>query len=840
MAESRTDSLTTLVDIINRFKERDSQIAVKHFNGFRVFRLSYAEFYNLCLQCANYLKKQGLQKGDKILIWAPNCPEWAVLQCACALTGIISVPLDVRNEAEFLQRVQEEVQAKFLFRTQFKRDPKLNIPTLFTESLLEFVLECPAEEQNNDIQPHDWMSIFYTSGTTGKPKGVILTHKNLATNIEAVLDIIPIDETYQLLSVLPLSHAFEQTAGFWSPLAGGGSILYLKTLKPSALFEMFQREDITVMAVVPRLLNLLKQRIEETLAEKHLGGYLRMGRSLAPALPRVMRKWFFYPVHKKIGLTFKFFVSGGASLPQDVELFWRAIGFEVIQGYGLTETSPILTAYGPGHGKVGSVGRAVKGVELTQSEKGEILAKGNNIFPGYYARPDATADIFENGWFKTGDVADRDADGYYYIRSRQKDIIVTADGVNIYPEDIEEVLNHHPGIKESCVIGIGEHEEIVHAAVIPEEGSNLDECVREANRQLSPEQKIQSYNLWPEADFPKTSTLKIKKNEVRKIVSGGEDAHKMETSLPLGTPLQQILSEVSNTPIDQINSDAKLGQDIGLSSINRVELISRLESEFRMDIDDQMVTADTTVGDLESIIENRRQSRTQLPLRRWTRSWPCHLFREAFRHTIMRAALAMFCQVKCQGLENLHGLKGPVLFVSNHTSHVDTPLIMQLAPYALGSRICPAAMKEYFDLEGKSFLQKCFTLFAWNFSTICMNIFPMAQKSGYRQSIVYAGELVDNGWNILLFPEGHRTEDGTVSEFLQGVGLMVRSLQIPLVPVAIQGGERILMRGEFLPKLGEVRIAFGQPFFPVEKSYNEITMHVKAQIMELFHQIDQN
>ena len=384
------------------------------------------------------------------------------MQNACALSGVISVPLDIRNEPAFIQKIQDEVEAKCLFRTQYKPDPGLSIQTIYTDALFELLADCPADEETPEILPVTGFPFFTPPGTTGKPKGVILTHENITINIKDINDVIHIDSDYHLLSVLPLSHALEHAA-YWAVMYGAGNILYIKTLKPSALFEMFQREEITIMVTVPRLLAMLKLNIENALKEKKMEGYLRFGQKLSSFLPRSVMKCYFYPIHKKIGTTFKFFVSGGASLPRDVEVFWRSIGFKIIQGYGLTETSPILCANEPLN-KIGSVGPAVGHVELKQDAGGEIWAKGKNVFQGYYKQPEATAAVFEDGWFKTGDVAERDEDGYYFIRSRKKDIIITADGINIYPEDIELVLSQVSGIKDCCVIGIGEQEEIIHAA----------------------------------------------------------------------------------------------------------------------------------------------------------------------------------------------------------------------------------------------------------------------------------------------------------------------------------------------------------------------------------------
>ncbi|MGC9328050.1 MAG: AMP-binding protein, partial [Candidatus Hinthialibacter sp.] len=369
----------TLAEVVRSFADHSERDALSFFNGFRILRYSYREIYEYSLQCAAFFHEQGLQKGDRVLIWSPNRPEWGIVLCACALTGVVLIPLDARNTTDFVVRVGRETDAKLLFRSMTRRDPGLPIPTVYIDDFLEHLKTRTPLEHLPEIRSDDLFEILYTSGTTGNPKGVMLTHCNIASNVMDILDIIPVDPTYRLLSVLPLSHALEQTAGFWTPLARGASVLYLIALKPSALSEAFQRDRITAMILVPRLLALLKARIENTLKEKHLSSYLRLGMTMAPRLPRRLCKFYFYPIHRQFNTGFHLFVSGGSSLPRDVELFWKNLGFELIQGYGLTETSPVLTATRPGRPRLGSVGKALRSVSIRLSSDQEILAQGPNV-----------------------------------------------------------------------------------------------------------------------------------------------------------------------------------------------------------------------------------------------------------------------------------------------------------------------------------------------------------------------------------------------------------------------------------------------------------------------------
>ncbi len=825
----------TLSDVVRSFARRGDDDALCFFNGFRIFRYSYREVYDLSLRCAAYFRDKGVGRGDRVLIWASNRPEWGVVFCACALSGVVLVPLDARNTEDFAVRVGRETEAKLIVRSRVRRDPGLPIPTVFVEDLFEFLKAYDPAEITEQVKPGDPLEILYTSGTTGNPKGVVLTHGNIVANLSDILQLIPVDQSYRLLSVLPLSHALEQMAGFWAPLAAGGSVLYLQAMKPSALFQAFQRDRITVMILVPRLLALLKHRIENTLQEKHLTGYLKLGLSLSPLMPVWLRKIYFYPIHKGFNPKFNLFVVGGSSLPHDVEQFWRAIGFELLQGYGLTETSPVLAASGIGGARMGSVGHALSSVKLRMGGDGEILAQGPNVFGGYYQNQKATDEVFEDGWFKTGDIGEQDQDGFLYIKSRKKDIIVTPDGLNVYPEDIESIMDTDAAIKEACVIGIGEHQEKIHAVVQWHETvADGDAVIQRVNLQLPPEQRIESWSEWTENEFPKTTTLKIKKNLVRQKIADQGD--KPDSPQPVqGTMLQQIICEIADIPLKSLYPEAKLGDDLGLSSIGRVELITRLEEEYRIDIDDDVVTPDTTVAGLDQIIIQKKGAAQDICFRRSTLSPICRAVRWAFDRMVVRNLMRIYCDVECSGLENLGGLNdGPYLIVSNHTSHIDTPLIRMTLPPHIGDRICPAAWREYFNAEGRPLHIRIGKWMAWQIATIFFNIFPFPQTAAYRKSMSYAGELVDKGWSVLFYPEGGRTIDGDWKEFREGIGILSSNLSVPIIPVAILGGEKILPAGAAIPKRNKVKIAFGRPFCVDHAHYKEIADQVKQEMRALW------
>ena len=362
-------------------------------------------------------------------------------------------------------------------------------------------------------------SLFYTSGTTGAPKGVALSHRNLLANVLQVSAQFPtVSADYRFLSLLPLSHMFEQTAGFLVPLYLGGSIIYLRTLKPSAIMEAFADEDVHAMIAVPRLLQLLKGSVERELAAKGLLSIFNTLCLLSETFQLKPARRYFSPIQKKFGRNFKMFVSGGAPLSPDTFRFWSSAGFRVIEGYGLSETSPVLATNKMDKQVCGAVGWAVPGVEL-RLENGEVQAKGDNIFSGYFNNDAATKEAFTaDGWFRTGDLGAYDESGALVIKGRAKEVIVTGAGINVYPDELEALLLRTPGVRDGCVIGLdrGSGEE-VHAVIVPDgSGRPLDEILAEVNGALDELHRITGFSVWPDPELPKTTTLKVQKFIVKK------------------------------------------------------------------------------------------------------------------------------------------------------------------------------------------------------------------------------------------------------------------------------------------------------------------------------------
>jgi long-chain acyl-CoA synthetase len=802
--------MQTLIDLFHSFAARGDKTVFVNRTGVRRIAVSYRELHDLTLKMANLLAQNGVGEGDRVLIWGPNSSWWAVAYWGIIMRGAIAVPVDFMSDLARADSIRGFTQAKLVLQSRFKAERMSEGATMLLEDL-HYLLEGVAPgEVIAACQPEATAQLIYTSGTTGNPKGVMLTHKNLIANLTEINRQIPIiTRDFSFLSLLPLSHMFEQMGGFFTPLYQGAAVVYLGTLKPSAIMEALSEEDIYVIMSVPRLMQLLKSTIERELEEKHLTGAARLLARIATGLPKGVRKVLFYPVQRKFGAQFTVFVSGGASLEPEVFNFWSSLGFTVLEGYGLTETSPVLCVNTMERQVAGSVGPPLPGVQLKIEDK-EVLVRGDSIFPGYYQNEEASRDAFTaDGWFRTGDLGEIGADGGLVIRGRAKELIVTGSGVNVYPDEVEAVLNKISGVKESCVIGVdrGKGEE-VHAVLLLDGGGIAPEdIIGKANASLDALHRITGYTLWSEPEFPKTTTLKIKKFAVKEAVKKGPEGGDATAS---GDGLINLLAKVTGTGAAQIREDSLLVADLGLTSIDRLELVNFLEQEYRLDIDDSQIGPATRVSELRGIIAKREKLKPNDHFRFWTNSRFISCVRQVWDTLCHGPLFRSFATLRVLGSKNLENLEGPVFFVANHLSYLDQPAVMFALPPRLRYRCATAAWAEFFfgDFHGLDlFLRRL----SYQYATVFFNLFPLSQSQGFSGSLRFMGKLADAGVSILIFPEGEHSRDGKMLPFQMGLGLMVKALGIPVVPIKISGTENVLPHEASFPKRGEVTVSFGKP-----------------------------
>lgn len=480
--------------------------------------LTYTMLQQRVQTFAGYLQQQHIEKGDRLLIWSASQINWMIAYLATLLVGAVVVPLDVNTREDFLARVASITEAKYLITTskQYQSLKNPPLPLIDIEVLPDGPFDAGRLPQ---IQRDDLASLVFTSGTTGQPKGVMLSHHNIASNASAALQLVDIHAEDRMLSILPLSHMFEATIEI-AIIHSGASVVYARSLVPDTLLRLLGSQGVTCMVLVPQALQLFLNGIEREVRRQKKEKVWALLHRVAPLLPFGWRRLLFGSVHKRFGGHFRFFVSGGAYLPPTLAEQWENMGFRVMQGYGATECSPVVSVTPYSDHIYGSVGKPLPGVQVRIAEDGEILVHGPNVALGYWKNPEATAAAFENGWYHTGDLGYMDERGFLYIKGRKKNLIVLANGLNVYPEDIENVLLTNPAIKDAVVVGLTEdgHDPVVHAVLLMEDPNQARAALQQANKQLASHQQVRGFTIWPEADFPRTHTLKVKRPELLEML----------------------------------------------------------------------------------------------------------------------------------------------------------------------------------------------------------------------------------------------------------------------------------------------------------------------------------
>ena len=802
--------MQTLIDLFSTFEALGDKTAFVNRTGVRRLVVSYREFHHLALKMANLLAQGGVAAGDRVLIWGPNSSWWAVAYWGIIIRGAIAVPVDFMSDLARAESIASLTKAKVVLQSRFKLERITSATSILLEDLQYLLEDLQPIGELVSAEPEDTAQLIYTSGTTGNPKGVILSHKNLVANLTQINRQVPIiTSRFNFLSLLPLSHMFEQMGGFFTPLYRGATIVYLRTLKPSTIMEALSVEDIYIIMSVPRLMQLLKTTIERELEEKHLSALFRCLAQFAARLPKGIRRIIFFPVQNKFGRNFTAFVSGGAPLYPENFNFWSSMGFTVLEGYGLTETSPVLCVNTMERQVAGSVGPPLPGVQVKIEEK-EVLVRGDNVFPGYYENEQATADAFtKDGWFRTGDLGEIGPDGWLVIKGRGKELIVTGSGVNVYPDELEAVLNKIAGVKESCVIGVdnGGGEEVHAVLLLDGSGIAPEEIIGQANKILDAMHRITGYTLWNEPEFPKTTTLKIKKFAVKEAIVKRPDGSEATVSRD---SLLNLLAKVTGTGVAKIHEESLLVADLGLTSIDRLELVNFLEQEYHFDIEDSQIGLQTKVSDLRQVVTKREKLTHHDYFRFWTNAGFFRGLRMVWDAVFHGPLFRLFVTLDVRGIDNLKNLGGPVFFVSNHVSYMDQPAIIFALPPRLRYRCATAAWEEFFfgDYHGAN---RILRRLSYEYGTVLFNLFPLPQSQGFSGSLTYMGRLADAGIHILIFPEGEHSRDGTLLPFQPGLGIMVKELGIPVVPIKISGTEQVLPHEAHFPKRGKVTVSFGKP-----------------------------
>ncbi len=865
-------------EIANRFPERVA-FRLKTPRGYPT--VSYREARHQARGVALGLLASDLKPGCRVAILSENRPEWVVAYLGIYIAGMIAVPLDTQiSPAEWLHLIEDsDSQTIFVSGLLLPRLMEAIRESRTTRRVISFddlahdwdtcgkfagLIESSLNLSNPPAlpqsQPSDVVTIIYTSGTTGKPKGVMLTQSNIMSELESILGVIRADENEALLCLLPLQHVLASVINVLVPLYLGAQVVFADTLKRSEILQALEEAGITILATVPQFFYLFHGRIQDELSKKSplvrrlFRGMLVLNRFFIRSLRINLGKKLFPKVHRSFGVKLRLFVSGGSSFDPKVAQDFHDMGFTILQGYGLTETTGACTVTPVEDNVIGSVGRPLPGVDMKiaspdETGTGEILIRGPVIMKGYYRNPDATAEAIGDGWFYSGDLGRIDSRGNLYITGRKKEVIVLPNGKNIYPDELEAHYQQCPYIQEIAVIGVysaAEKGERLHAVVVPNfdylkarKIANAREILRDEiasfSNQLPKYKRLMSYQIQTEA-LPRTSTRKIKRLELKKrteseqaqaqagaaptISSRPEDQELMESAV--GQEVVHCLREnyQKQVPLDP-NTNLEL--DLGIDSMERVELIVSLEQTLNLELPDDFGTDIFTIRDLILRLEQQAGIVTSSGAAS-RQSWSKILSEESlsqeeeamdvplagtaitvFKYVCLRmiyfGLFRTLLRLETRGLEHLPE-KGPYLICPNHQSYLDPFILVSALPYGIFRRMFFVGYSVFFE----SWLMKIIARLT--------NIVPVDPDAHLLRAMKAGAYGLRQGRILCIFPEGSRSFDGELLEFKKGAAILSRELLVPIVPVGIQGTYRVWPKDSMRIRPHKVIIKFDKPIQP--------------------------
>ncbi len=773
--------------------------------------LQYSQLY------ANYYRNTCPEKVERVMLFSKNTPEYIFALYGTMRLGAITIPVDVTSTSKELSYMMGDSKPQMIYTMRENLElveecvkivqgvDSAYSPIVFTAEDIDAggVKLLPIEP----VMPQgadDIMTIIYTSGTTGSPKGVMLTYGNLWYNVDAVCNVNNIFHTEsRTLMILPLHHIFAYAGAFLAPLYSGGQIYILESLTPEAIIGTLQEGRITIIIGVPRLYETLAKGIMTKIKASPIAYMLY---KLCGAIgSQALSKKIFKKVQDTFGGSMEFLVSGGAALPIETGNALKNLGFYVLEGYGMTECAPMIAFTRPGERKVGYCGRILPGCEHKIGENDELLVRGANVMKGYYNRPEETAAIIRDGWLHTGDTATYHETFGIQITGRIKEIIVTPNGKNINPAQIEnEITQESPIIKEVAIVL---HEDILQAIVYPDMAAvaksvdgTLDELVRAEieryNREAQGYKRVMRYHIISQ-ELPKTRLGKTQRFKLAELMTAREEAPREDIS-DRSESYQLIKAFVDDQTGQYANGDSHFEIDLALDSLGRVSLLSYVEDSFGVRIEEAQLADLSTLNLLTAYVEERSESTT---LSDGDVSWndimrsgkeEVKLPRSGFLHWLIHMKLwiffTIFYRYTSKGEKSIP--KGPVLFVANHRSGFDGVFVTSKLSWKIIHNTFFFAKDKHFQGGFKRYM-------AERNNIILMNV-----NTNVRESMQQMYQVLSEGHNIVIFPEGTRSKDGSMREFKESFAILSEALSIPVVPIAISGAENATYRSVRIPKFG--------------------------------------
>jgi long-chain acyl-CoA synthetase len=814
-----------------------------------LYRLTYREFYQGVEKLAATLQQQGVQRGDRVILAGKNSPYWSMSYFAILRAGGVAVPTDRELDLLRFQNILKSSGAVFgLWDKEFHENSGTdeNGEALLKHLLLEDIDASNRKQTEAPtpvlLQPDDLASLLYTSGTTGDPKGVMLSHRNFTSLLSSLVPLFDLTHEDSSLSVLPLHHTFEFTCGLLLPLSLGMRITYIEELNAENLTTALQEGKITVLVGVPALWQLLEKRIMSKVSKQGkaakgvFNALLDTNRSIGRTLGLDIGKVLFAPVHSQLGGHLRYLISGAAALPKDTQKTFAGLGLHLTEGYGLTEAAPVLSvsASSP-KAKHGQVGKSIPGVEIKIHEPndqgiGEVWAKGPNVMQGYWNNEKATsAALTEDGWLRTGDLGKLDYKGRLSLMGRAKDVIVTANGENIYPDDIEDMLGLPKGIEELAVTGIpdprgGEQAALLAVLKEPKKDDDRTEAERMADARSELQlcmQKLPSHSRpaivhFQKDELPRTATRKVQRTAVHDLIVELErQRHEQqgEGDVQEKNLLFEVVADVSGKSIASLTLDSRLHADLGLDSLTMNELHVALERKTDSRIPPELLAGCETLDDIQHLLSNLAHDAIRTSHYEYSataeekeekKDFDVQLprFVQNVAKDALRSAQESFydnmMKVKVTGRAYIPRNRN-VIVVANHSSHLDLGLVKK-ALGSYGNNIVTLGAKDYF-FEGNSFKKFYFDNFT--------NVEPVARVTGVEKGLETAHRALSEGKLLLLFPEGTRSKTGELQPFKSGVGHLVLDHEIDILPIYLRGTYDAWPKGQAVPMGRKLRAHIG-------------------------------
>ncbi len=867
---------SNLLSLFDDFHRYSRDIAVVQRRGYRRESSTYAKLAKIAFRLEHDLRQHGVRTGDRVLLWSPNSAEWMAAFWGCLLRGAVAVPIDDGATFDFAARVARETSAKLIIASEGKPSLYAAIPTLNLEDLADkskepYVVITHHDGRHTPPPIHQSLAdepitrnhvaqILFTSGTTAEPRGVVLTHGNFLANLEPLERGIDPHRKYErwwhplrFVSLVPLSHVFGQFMTLFVPPLLGAAVVFEPSANAAEVIRTVKRERATALITVPHMLDILRNGIVRDLEARSEREWFERTFAAANGQKFLRRAWMFRRIHHRFGWKFWAFISGGAALSAETEEFFRRLGYAVVQGYGMTETASLISLNHPFRAAQGSIGKVLPGREFRLAEDGEILVRGENVASGYWqggALSDSNPAQENGGWLRTGDLGELDAEGNLRFRGRKKSVIVTPAGLNVYPEDLEASLRKQPGVRD-CVVTPEQRDGNAEplAALLLQEPSEAAarHAVEGANRSLAEYQHMRHWIIWPESDFPRTPTGKPKLAEIAARAA----------ALLSGQPNDEAANVAAADRGGRFSSDSKdgvsallaniatrrqspdLDHDLNLSSLDRVELMSALEQRYQVELSETAFAETKTVADVQRLLREPGPRRTEYVYPRWAQRGPVRWLRLAVYYALVWPATQILGHPRIIGRENLKNVRGPVLVVSNHvTRRADMGLILTALPMRFRHRLATAMGGESLQRMRRPprdwlFVRRWAYQIGYWLVIALFNVFPLPQLSGFRESFRYAGESVDRGYSVLVFPEGevNNTETGEMAPFQSGIGVLAENLRIPIVPVRLDGVWQMKRQHRRLARMGEITVRIGAPItFPPAAPPHEIARSLESAV----------